>query len=216
MSPALFVAFSLTSMCGLGPEVPVPTGVIAPRQQASYEELYKSGLTFSDFLEEGDDQREEWLENYARDYVALEMTAQAREIPGNWRLLVVGEDWCSDSVNTIPYIARLVEGTNRLDMRIVNSNEGRWIMEAHPTSDGRPATPTVIVLNDKGENVGCWSERPPVLQDWWLENPDNLGGREKLDQKFAWYDEDAGRETLREILEIIRAASDGSPQCTDL
>ncbi len=215
MSPVLALALSLTSMCGTGPEVPRPTEVITPLQQASYAELYRSGLTFSDFLEQAEDQEEEWLENYARDYVAVEMTPGAREIPGNWRLLVVGEDWCSDSVNTIPYLARLTEGVDGLDMRIVNSDEGRWVMEAHPTPDGRPATPTVIVLDEKGDKVGCWSERPGVLQDWWQKNPDNLSGREKLDQKFAWYDEDAGGETLREILEIIKSASDGSPQCTD-
>ncbi len=130
MSPALVFAFSLASMCDLGPGVPVPFRVTVPLQQAGYEELYKSGLTFSDFLEEAEDQHEEWLENYARDYVALEMRPQAREISGNWRLLVVGEDWCSDSVNTIPYLAKLTEGVNGLDMRIVNSKEGRWVMEA--------------------------------------------------------------------------------------
>ena len=71
------------------------------------------------------------------------------------------------------------------------------------------------MLNEHGDKVGCWSERPAVLQNWWLDNPDNLEGREKLDRKFEWYDEDAGSETLREILEIVKAASDGSPQCTD-
>ncbi len=215
MSLALTFALSAMSVCGLRPGAPIPDPVVVPLQQTSYEDLYKSGLTFSGFMEEAEDQHEEWQENYARDHVALEMTPSARDIPGNWRLLVVGEDWCSDSVNTIPYIARLVEGTDGLDTRIVNSKEGRWVMESHPTPDGRPATPTVIVLNEHGDKVGCWSERPAVLQNWWLDNPDNREGREKLDRKFEWYDEDAGSETLREILEIVKAASDGSPQCTD-
>ncbi len=215
MSPVLIAVISLASMCDLGPGMPLPALTVAPLQQASYEELYKSGLTFTDFLESAEAQEDKWATNYGRDHVALAMTPQAREIPGNWRLLVVGEDWCSDSVNTIPYLARLIEGASGLDMRIVNSKEGRWVMEAHPTPDGRPSTPTVIVLDEDGDKVGCWSERPAVLQDWWLENRDNLEGREKLNQKFAWYDEDAGGETLREILEIIKAASDGSPRCTE-
>ena len=215
MSPVLILAISLASTCDVGPGSPVPTGEPVPVQQASYEALYKSGITFADFLESAEAQEDKWLKNYGRDHVALAMTPQAREIPGNWRLLVVGEDWCSDSVNTIPYLARLIEGASGLDMRIVNSDEGRWVMEAHPTPDGRPATPTVIVLNEEGEKVGCWSERPAVLQDWWLTNPDDLRGRDKLNAKFAWYDEDAGAETLREILEIVKAASDGSPQCTE-
>ena len=134
--------------------------MVVPLQQASYEDLYKSGLTYSGFMEEAEDQHEEWQENYARDHVALEMTPSAREIPGNWRLLIVGEDWCSDSVNTIPYIAKLVEGTDGLDMRIVDSKERRWVMEAHPTLDGRPATPTVIVLNEDGRRSAAGASAP--------------------------------------------------------
>ena len=46
---------------------------------------------------------------------------------------MVAVDSCSDSVNTIPYLARLVEMVDGFDMRVVNSRVGRKVMEDHPT-----------------------------------------------------------------------------------
>lgn len=216
MSPALVLALTLASICGLGPDVPVSETVTRPLRQArSLEKLYESGIPFAEFLEQTEERKEGWLGNYRRGVVSGELAAKARAIGGDWRLLVITEDWCVDSANTIPYMARLAEVMDGLDMRIVSSEVGRWVMETHPTPDGRGATPTVILLDENGKKVGCWTERPTVLQDWWLENPDRLNSRERLDRKYAWYAEDAGAETLKEIVGMLQAASDGSPQCPE-
>ncbi|UCC24022.1 MAG: hypothetical protein JSU98_09805 [Gemmatimonadales bacterium] len=33
-------------------------------------------------------------------------------------------------------------------------------------ADGRPATPTVVILDEDGEEVGCWIERPVPQRDF--------------------------------------------------
>ena len=111
----------------------------------------------------------------------------------------------SDSVNTLPYIARLVDATPTLEMQIVDSDVGRFVMSSYRTPDDRGATPTVVILDEHNEFVGAWIERPAELQDWWLANPD-IRVSEKVRQKQVWYDEDAGEQTLQEILALIAAA----------
>ena len=101
-----------------------------------------------------------------------------------------------------------------LDMRIINSTVGRAIMESHRTPDGRAATPTVILLTENFEEAGCFVERPRYLPDWWLSNEDKLSEKDRLDQKYAWYAEDKGQETLEEIVAMIEAAAAGDPVCT--
>ncbi len=86
-------------------------------------------------------------------------------------------------------------------------------MESHRTPDGRPATPTVVLLNDEFEEAGCFVERPAVLQSWYLENQGTLGERELYRQKYAWYDRDAGSETLREFVELLERAASGAGGC---
>ncbi len=174
--------------------------------------LYQRGVAFDDFLADAEERVDTWTGNYARAEVPSRLAKRA-QVLGAWRLLVIAEDWCGDSANTIPYLARLVEDTPALDMRIVDSDLGATLMDAHPTPDGRGATPTVLLLDDRGDIAGCWVERPRELQTWFLEEQDRTGRRELLRQKYAWYDKDAGRTTMSEVVQMIEAASIGERRC---
>jgi hypothetical protein len=175
--------------------------------------LFEEGATFDAFLEATERRRETWHGNYERAAVPDDLLARARAVPGTWRLLVVAIDSCGDSANTIPYLARFVEEVDGLELRVVEPDVGRPVMDAHLTPDGRGATPTVVVLNEDGEDVGCWIERPAGMQSWWIVNTEELSGREKLDRKYAWYDEDGGYHTVLEVVEAVEAAARGERVC---
>src|SRR6476659_2279195 len=118
-----------------------------PRQDIDYPELYAKGITFAEFLENARARRDEWRAHYNDATVTPDLITRMRSLPEKRRLLIVMEDWCSDSANTVPYIARLVDGApERLEMRVVNREAGKAVMEAHRTPDGRTATPTIVVL----------------------------------------------------------------------
>ncbi len=189
----------------------IPLAVAPP----SLEELYRSGLTFQEFLARADRRKEAWHEHYEQGSVSDEIIERARAIPGRWRILAIAEDWCSDSVNTIPFLALLTERVENLEMRIIDSDAGREIMEANRTPDGRAATPTLLILDEAFESSGCWIERPAELQTWALENRAKLEEGEFLRQKITWYREDGGRRTVEEIVAVIEAAASGRRLCGD-
>jgi Thioredoxin len=85
-----------------------------------------------------------------------------RRVGGDLRLLIVAEDWCPDSVHTVPYVAALAAQAG-VDMRIVDRGSGAAMMKRHPPPDGRGVTPIVVLLR-RGIDVGAWVERPSVLQ----------------------------------------------------
>lgn len=176
------------------------------RPWVDLEALYKQGKTYVEFRDTAKKRTRAWKEHYATAHVPDALRTRVRSVPGQWRLLVVAEDWCGDSANTIPYVARLVDVADNLDMRIVDSEAGRAIMEAHRTPDGRAATPTVILLTADFREAGCWVERPAKLQAWVLENERKLEEGELLARKYAWYDADKGQETLAEIVRMIESA----------
>ncbi len=209
MIVAALAFFTSSVSCALvGPAVPVASDTAVNR-----EALYRHGIPFEQFLDQAVRRRQMWLKNHAKGSVPEDLLQRARAVPGTWYLLVVAEDACSDSANTLPYVAHLVSAVEGLDMRIVSSKVGRVVMEDHRTPDGRAATPTMVLLNSGFNEVGCFIERPRELQDWALEHRDELDDDEFLEQKFAWYDRDLGRQTLSEIVSLMEAAASGSPGC---
>ena len=176
-------------------------------------EMYQGGQSFEAFLDGASRRRAQWLSNYAGSEGPAALLARARAVPGTWRLLVVAVDACSDSVGTIPFTARLVEDVEGLDMRIVDSSVGRAVMDAHRTPDGRGATPTLVLLDADWNEAGCFIERPLTLQDWIGENQGRLSPDALFEGKMAWYDDDAGRSTVRQVVEMMEAAAAGKPVC---
>ncbi|HSK18601.1 MAG TPA: thioredoxin family protein, partial [Longimicrobiales bacterium] len=112
-----------------------------------------------------------------------------------------------------PVIAKLVQQTPGLELRLVNSTIGRPWMEAHRSPDGRASTPTVLVLDDQFTVRGCWVEQPAALQEIWLPIVARGAASAELDRKMDWYAADGGREILREIIEVLEGARDGRPIC---
>ena len=99
------------------------------------------------------------------------------------------------------------------EMRIVDSNVGRVVMDAHLTPDGRGATPTVVLLDANYQERGCWVERPAELRDWMLDNKGKVQDNELFEHKMAWYDEDVGAKTLVDIAAMLESAGKGEVKC---
>ena len=173
-------------------------------QDLEPQALYAKGITFAEFLEKARARRDEWRAHYNDAAVTPDLMTRMRALPEKRRLLVVTEDWCSDSANTVPYIARLVDGApERLEIRLINSQLGKTLMEAHRTPDGRAATPTVVVLGADGRVIGAWTERPSSVQTWFLEKQNTTMQKALHDELLAWYAKDAGTTTVAEIADIL-------------
>jgi hypothetical protein len=201
-----------------GPAVAAPSWVaMAPDQRAdALRDVYQQAESWAAFHDRVDRRRSLWLENWARAEVPEALAARARAVGGSWRVLVITEAGCSDSVNSVPYIARLVEATPSLELRLVDATVGRRWLEAHRSPDGRAATPTVLVLDEAYRIRGCWIEQPAALQAWWLPVVARGTMTAEVGEKMAWYVRDRGRETLREFVEVLEAAGTERVVCPGL
>ncbi|HEV3062439.1 MAG TPA: thioredoxin family protein [Vicinamibacterales bacterium] len=179
----------------VGPEPAVPLS------------FYSRGQTLEQFVDRATQQRELWLKNAAWTNIPPELVLRLRRVTSGLLFLIVAEDWCPDSVNTVPYIVRL--GTMAgVETRIVDRTVGQALMSRHPTPDGRTATPTVILLRD-GRDVGAWVERPLVLQHLFLTMGVNPGNGRRLAERQSWYDADHGRTTLSELVSLAERTAQG-------
>lgn len=193
---------------------PAAHGSAGPVAMAdSLEQTYRTGLDWTSFYDGVDARRELWTRNWTNARVPAELAARARAVGGPWYILVITVPGCSDSANSIPYLAKLAELTPGLELRVVDSTVGRPWMAAHRAPDGRAATPTVLVLDDAYRLRGCWVEQPAALQEFWLPVLARGAATEQVGQKLAWYARDEGRETLREFVEVLEGARSGAIIC---
>ena len=177
--------------------LPVAIAAILALSAPDYAATFEKGVTFAQFLDEAEQLKDEWQGNYDRAVVDDDTLARLETVRGAWRILVVAEDWCHDSVATVPPLARLVDASHgRLSMRIVHKDAGQDVMDAHKTPDGRAATPTIVVLDDTGAVRGAISERPAALWAYSKEHPERSSRRQ-------WYVEDQGRHAMAEVLDMI-------------
>jgi hypothetical protein len=173
---------------------------------STYQVLYESGATFADFVSNATARKEQWEGNYAMKVAPDALVTRASAAGTGWKLLVVTVPGCSDSVNSVPYLASFLDKVPSIEMRLINATVGKAVMEAHRTPDGRAATPTVILLDAEFNERGCWIERPATLIELMKNGTDFEG-------KMAWYDKDRGASSLEEIVAMIEAAHAGSKQC---
>lgn len=178
-------------------------------QQADPAAVFAQGAEWAPWLEAVEAQRSLWLVNAAQANPPAALVDRLRAAAGtDLQLLVVADAACSDSVQSVPHIARLAALAG-VPLRLVPKSAALPLLETHRTPDGRTATPTVILLR-KGVDVGAWIERPAALQAWRLSRPD-LVGQEFLLRKTGWYTWDRGETSMAELVALVeRQASGGA------
>ncbi len=162
--------------------------------------LFDRGRSFAEFLTHVSAQREVWLRNAARTDIPRDAVAQFRHAGRGLQLLIVAEDWCPDSVYTVPYVANLSSEAG-VPVRIVDRSAGDALMAQHPARDGRKVTPTIVLLRDH-RDAGAWIERPAILQEAFFSMATNSESARLFADRVSWYEHDRGRTTIAEIIDL--------------
>jgi hypothetical protein len=167
--------------------------------------LWQAATPFPAFLERVRSRREAWTSRFANAAIDPDALNRARALPGRRRLLAIAEARCSDSAWAVPYLAKLAAAApDMLELRVITPAEGaERLQAANLTPDGRKATPTIVVLDERDRVLGVWVERPAELQKWYAENKATVAQAERYSHLDKWYTEDAGRTTITEVLTIL-------------
>lgn len=169
-------------------------------------ERFDNAATFQEYLETVDKNRDLWHGVYERVRVSDETVAEASQIPGDWYLGALSEDWCGDAVNTLPVIARLAEEAG-WDLRVFGRDDNPDLMDGHLTNGRSRSIPVVIVYDEHFNEIGWWGPRPQEIQAWVMDEGLSMSSPERYKVIRTWYAKDRGRTTVAEILGIMRAAA---------
>ena len=123
---------------------------------------------------------------------------------------MLSEDWCGDSVNIVPVVAKLAESVSNMDMRILARDQNLDIMDTHLTGKSR-SIPIVILLNNKFQDCGWWGPRPSPLQKWVLEQGLLLPKDDRYKEIRKYYARDRGLTTMHELVDMLEQCSVKGP-----
>jgi hypothetical protein len=181
------------------------SGWVLPVPSIDYAAIWAKATPFHEFLEKVRARQEQWRSRFANAAIDAGALNDARELPARRKILAIAEDRCSDSAWAVPYLAKLAAAVpDKIELRVIGRREGSGIQAEHPTPDGRRATPTIVVLDEHDRVVGVWVERPADLQKWYIGNKPTMGSDDLHDHMAKWYEDDAGRSTITEVLTIMR------------
>ena len=140
------------------------------------------------------------------------LVERVHALPARLHLLVLNEDWCGDSVNTLPAIAKLASLVpEKIDLRVVGRDANPDLMDSHLTGTSR-SIPVVIVLDDDYVERGWWGPRPKDLQTWAVGPGKALEKAERYREIRRWYARDRALTTLEELVTLMERAAAESPK----
>lgn len=168
-----------------------------------FEKIWQGALTFEQFMAQVRPVHQALWQGIYRHATAPEWAAElvnGRKL----HLLAITEDWCLDTSNTIPFLARVTESVPGVDLRLILRDANPGIMDRYLTNGSR-SIPVLIILDAEFREVGRWGPRPSELQAWVMANKDVIPRAEKLKEERRWYARDKGETTVREVLEAAKS-----------
>ncbi|HEX9165829.1 MAG TPA: thioredoxin family protein [Gemmatimonadales bacterium] len=161
--------------------------------------LWEDAEPFPAFLERVESQRTLWDGVYRTANVPAWAIEAFGQLPGGLRLLVLNADWCMDSANTVPLLARLSEAVPGVELRLLERDRYLEVMDRYLT-DGSRSIPMAILLDREFRELGRWGPRPAPLQAWVKANRKTIPRDGIIRGERRWYAMDKGETMFRELL----------------
>lgn len=122
--------------------------------------------------------------------------------------VVLTEGWCGDSAQILPFINKMAELSDNIELRIILREEHPEIMDQFLTDGKSRSIPKLIILDSETlEVLGNWGPRPGVVHTNYLaERRDvNVGGKIATQNLHLWYARDKGKVTQGEINTLLKS-----------
>lgn len=119
--------------------------------------------------------------------------------------MVITENWCGDSAQNLPYMAKMAEQNPNINFRIVLRDQNPDIMDLYLTN-GTRSIPVLVAFDNDGNEIFKWGPRPAeaqrLINEWKSEG---IVKPELYEKLHLWYGRNRGKEIEKEILGLIKS-----------
>ncbi|HNP68706.1 MAG TPA: thioredoxin family protein [Aequorivita sp.] len=118
--------------------------------------------------------------------------------------LVISEPWCGDAAQTLPFLNKIAQLLENIDLKIVLRDENPELMDKFLTN-GSQSIPVVIILDSDFNVINTFGPRSKAATKLVTDYKEHHG---KIDDAFKemlqlWYNNDKGISIINDILETL-------------
>jgi len=119
--------------------------------------------------------------------------------------MVITENWCGDSAQNLPYLAKIASCNPLIDFRIILRDDNLDIMDLYLTDNTR-SIPKLISFSENGEELFQWGPRPKEAQELVYKlKSEGKSKDEYLEELHLWYGRNKGKNLESEIINILKS-----------
>ena len=120
--------------------------------------------------------------------------------------VIIGEAWCGDCAQNMPYLAAMANASNgQIDLRVALRDDNPEFMDAHLTNGAR-SVPKLIALDTQTlAELFEWGSRPAAAQEilkQYKANKDTMTHDDFEKQLHTWYAQNKGADIQRELIKL--------------
>jgi len=118
--------------------------------------------------------------------------------------LVISEPWCGDAAQTLPYLNKIAELSDRIDLKIVLRDENPELMDLFLTNGSR-SIPILIILDEEMEVLAKWGPRSAKATKMVADYKEEHGVLDAAfkEQLQVWYNNNKGEAIVSELAEMM-------------
>jgi hypothetical protein len=128
-----------------------------------------------------------------------------RSLQNELRILVIGNDRCSDTAGNLPILAKMSDISTKLHLRILDSDTHASYHQQFKVN-GKRKTPVVLILNPEDEELCRWVERPNAAYKVINEATNPSVESRKKELKKLYSDTEIQRQSVNEFMNLILRA----------
>ncbi|WP_310993994.1 thioredoxin family protein [Aequorivita marina] len=136
--------------------------------------------------------------------IAEEAVTAFKNISDKQTWLVISEPWCGDAAQTLPFLNKIAQLSDKVDLKIVLRDENPELMDQFLTN-GSQSIPIVVVLDEAMNVLHTFGPRSKAATKLVTDYKEEHG---VIDDAFKqslqmWYNTDKGVSIVNDLLEAI-------------
>ena len=140
-----------------------------------------------------------------RGSISDELARKLKNLPQKMIWLVITEGWCGDAAQSLPFINKMAEVSDNIELKLILRDQYPEVMDEFLTNGSRSIPKLIAMDSETLEVKGTWGPRPKEVQETYmaeLSNPEieNKAAKENL---HLWYARDKGKTIQQEFLQLL-------------
>ena len=128
-------------------------------------ERFEQGMTFQQYLDQMGTNKETFAKFLAEIKIRPEDRDALAKLGKKLKVMVITEDWCGDALYNVPVLAKLVEGTPNIELRVFLRDKNADLMDQYLNQGMFRSIPVFAFFDENMNELARLVERPGKITE---------------------------------------------------